>query len=102
MRTLSIGSLAGLLAVICQASIITSDPGTGVTTTFTATGLTQGPGPFTVSGFSVTGSNVAFGDVPYGLGTNGSWQNFSFLGANTINTTITIDLGSTFGLVGGF
>src|SRR5882724_4894996 len=102
MRTPGIGLLAGLFAVICQASIITTDPGTGVTTTFTATSLTEGAGPVTVNGFTVTGSNVAFGNVPYGLGTNGSWQNFSFVSANSINTPITIDLMASYGLVGGF
>jgi len=102
MKRFGIGLLSGLLAIVCQASIVTTDPGTGVTTTLTATGLTQGAGPFTVNGFSVAGTNVAFGDAPYGLGNNGAWVSFSFLSANSKDTSITIDLGASFGLVGGF
>src|SRR5437763_2488837 len=102
MKRLGICLLSVSLAVICQAGIITTDPGTGVTTTFTATGLTQGAGPFVINGFSVTGTNVAFGNVPYGLVNNGSWGNFSFVSGNSINTSITFDLGASYGLVGGF
>jgi len=103
MKTISIGLLSGLLAVVCQASIVTSDPGTGTTTVFTGINLTQGAGPFTVDGFPVSGStNVAFGDAPYGLGTNGAWTSFTFVAANSNNGTITIDLGALYGLVGGF
>src|SRR5882724_12033584 len=103
MRTLSIGLIAGLFVVTCQATLITLDPGTGTTTTFTATGLTQGAGPFTVNGFSVTGStSVAFGDTPYSLVTNGSWIGFSFVGLNANAGSFTFDLGASYGLVGGF
>ena len=102
MRTLSIGLLAGLLGVTCKAGIITTDPGTGATTIFTATGLTQGPGPVIVNGFSVAGTNVAVGDAPFGLGNNGAWIGFSFLSANSKDTSITINLGASYGLVGGF
>jgi hypothetical protein len=103
MRTLGIGLISGLFVVTCQASVLFTDPGTGTTTVFTATGLTQGAGPFTINGFSVSGStNVAFGDAPYGLGNNGAWTSFSFVAANSNNGTITIDLGASYGLVGGF
>jgi len=102
MRTLSICLILGLFGVICHAGVITVDPGTGVTTVFTGTGLTQGAGPSIVNGFSVSGTNVAFGDAPYGLGNNGAWSSFSFLSANTNSTSITIDLGASYGLVGGF
>jgi len=88
--------------VICQAGLITTDPGTGTTTTFTATGLTQGAGPVTVNGFVVTGTNVAYGNAPYGLGNNGAWTSFSFVSPNSNSTSITFDLGALYGLVGGF
>jgi hypothetical protein len=103
MKTVVVGLLSGMLAVVCQASIVTTDPGTGTTTVFTGINLTQGAGPFTVNGFSISGStNVAFGDAPYGLGNNGAWTSFSFVAANSNNGTITIDLGASYGLVGGF
>src|SRR5437763_15283409 len=102
MKRLGICLLSVSLAVICQAGIITTDPGTGVTTTFTATGLTQGAGPFIINGFSVTGSNVAFGNVPFGLVNNGVWSSVSFVSGNTINTSITFDLGAPYVFVGGF
>jgi len=102
MKTLGTALIAGLFTVVSQAAIITTDPGTGTTTTFTGINLTQGAGPFTVNGFSVTGTNVAFGDAPYGLGTNGAWTSFSFVSANSGDTTITIDLGASYGFVGGF
>jgi hypothetical protein len=77
MRILSVVLAISSCASLSQASVLFADPGTGVTTTFTPTGLTQGAGPFVVNGFSVTGSpNVAFGDVSYGLLTNGSWSSF--------------------------
>jgi hypothetical protein len=103
MRTLVTGLISGLFVVTCQAGVLFSDPGTGTTTVFTATGLTQGAGPFTINGFSVSGSSiVAFGDAPYGLGNNGAWTSFSFVAANSNNGSITFDLGASYGLVGGF
>jgi len=102
MRALGITLISGLLAIVCQASIITTDPGTGTTTVFTSTGLTQAPGPFTINGFSVNGStDVAFGNVPYGLGTNGAWTEFSFVAANSSTDSITFDLGASYSLAGG-
>jgi len=102
LRILNIALISGLFLVICQAGLITTDPGTGTTTTFTATGLTQGAGPVTVNGFVVTGANVAYGNAPYGLGNNGAWVSFSFVAANSNNGSITFDLGALYGLVGGF
>ena len=89
-------SLAGLISI---------DPGTGVTTTFTTTG-NQGfnnPGPVVLDGFAVTGSpQVTYGDVGYGLASNGSWSSFSWVATNNGTGSITFNLGGTFGLVGGF
>jgi hypothetical protein len=102
MRKLSIGLIAALSITICQGGLITSDPGTGTTTTFTGTNSTDGAGPFVVNGFSVSGTNVAFGDAPYGLGTNGAWVSFSWVAANSSSSAITFDLGASYGLVGGF
>ncbi len=93
---------SGLIQTPAFASPITIDPGTGTTTTFTANGLTQGAGPFVVDGFTVTGQpNVALGNVPYALGTNGNW-NLSFVGTNDNSGSFTIDLGGLFGLAGSF
>jgi hypothetical protein len=87
------------------ASLISIDPGTGVTTTFTTTG-NQGfgdPGPVVLDGFSVTGSPQAtYGDVGYGLDSNGSWNDFSWVATNNGTGSITFNLGGSFGLVGGF
>src|SRR5689334_22973868 len=87
---------------MCQADLITTDPGTGTTTTFNVSGLTQGPGGFSVDGFGVFGTpNVAFGNAPYALGNNGVW-NFSYVGSNSNFGSFTFDLGASFGLVGVF
>jgi hypothetical protein len=87
------------------AGLITTDPGTGVTTTFTTTG-NQGfndPGPVVLNGFSVTGSpQVTYGNVGYGLAANGSWSGFSWVATNNGTGSITFNLGGSFGLAGGF
>jgi len=103
-------AIALLGAFLCFASfslagLITSDPGTGVTTTFTTTG-NQGfgdPGPVVLNGFTVTGSpQVTYGNVNYGLGANGSWSSFSWVATNNGSGSITFNLGGSFGLVGAF
>jgi len=103
-------AIALLGAFLCFASfslagLITSDPGTGVTTTFTTTG-NQGfgnPGPVVLDGFTVTGSpQVTFGNASYGLGGNGSWNSFSWVATNNGTGSITFNLGGSFGLVGAF
>ena len=103
MRILSLIVVMGSCVNLSQASVLFADPETGVTTTFTPTGLTQGAGPFVVNGFSVTGSpNVAFGDVGYGLAANGSWSSFPWVATNNGTGSLTFDLGGLYAFVGGF
>ena len=89
-----------------SATLITTSPGTGTITTFTATGLTVVPGPVVVDGITVSGNpNVTYGDAPYGLGEapgNGRWTGFSFVGTNSPVAVVTFNLGANFGYVGGF
>ena len=86
-----------------QATLVTSDPGTGSTTVFTATGNNGfgDPGPVVVDGITWTGSpQVTYGDAGYGLGSNGSW-NWGWVATNNGDSSITADLGGGFSFVGG-
>jgi hypothetical protein len=100
------GLFAGALMVMApaHAALITSDPGTGTTTVFTATGNNGfgNPGPVTLDGFVWTGNpQVTYGNAGYGLLSNGSWS-MSWIATNNGNGSITVDLGATYGLVGAF
>lgn len=102
-KFLSVLIVALVMAQSSQASLITIDPGTGATTTFTATGNTgyNIPGPAVINGISWTGSpQVQYGNNTYYLGTNGFW-NMSWVGTNG-RGSITANLGGNYGFVGGF
>lgn len=109
MNIKSVHSFVALLLMVlfvgsAQAGLITLDPGTGVTTTFTQTGNNGfgNPGPVVLDGFTATGNpQVTYGNAGYGLASNGSW-NWSWVATNNGTGTITFDLGGVFGLVGGF
>ena len=90
---------------VSRATLLFSDPGTGTTTTFPATGANGGgAGPYVVNGFTVTGQHVvSYGDFFFGLGAKGSWSGFPLVTTTTDSAgTFTIALGGLFGLVGGF
>lgn len=99
-------SLMLLFVGSAQAGLITSNPGTGVTTTFTQTGSTNASGPVMLDGFTITGDpQFSYGDSLYGIGGsagNGRWTDFSWIGTGNGLSTFTIDLGGLYGLVGGF
>jgi hypothetical protein len=82
--------------------LLTSDPNTGTTTTFTDTGSNSfGAGPASLDGFQVTGNPTVFsGNVTYGLGSNGSW-NQSWIATNDGDGSMTFNLGGAYSLVGG-
>src|SRR4051794_33409407 len=95
---------AGVLGAPARASLVTSDPGTGTTITFTATGNNGfgNPGPVVVDGVTVTGNpQVTYGDAHYVLVANGSWD-MSWVATNNGSGTINFDLGGLYGLAGGF
>jgi len=97
MICLSVGS--------AQAVLLTTDPGTGTTTTFSTSGNNGfgNPGPVVVDGVTLTGNpQVTWGDAGYGLTGNGQWSNFHWVATNNPAGTVTFDLGGLFGLVGGF
>jgi len=103
------GSLfLGLGLSTMRADLLTVDPGTGTTTTFTTTGNNGfgNPGPVVLNGFSVTGNPQAtYGNAGYGLAGNGCWSCsplFSWVATNNGTGSITFDLGGLFGFVGGF
>ena len=62
------------------------------------------PGPIPVGGgINVTGNPLVWlGDVSYNLGSNGTWDGFSWVATNSNTATVTFDLGGLFGAVGGF
>jgi hypothetical protein len=83
--------------------LLTSDPGTGTTTTFTDTGNNGfgNPGPVSLDGFSVTGNpQVTWGNAGYTIGNNGFW-NQSWIATNDGIGSITFNLGGAYSLVGG-
>jgi hypothetical protein len=94
--------LSFFIAGASQATLITVDPGNGTTTAFTQTGVNSSAGPVVVDGISISGDpQFYYGDAPYSLATNGSW-NSSWVATNSPSSTITFDLGGLFGFVGGF
>jgi hypothetical protein len=87
-----------------NATLLTADPGTGTTTTFTATGNNGfgDPGPVLINGIVVTGNPQAtYGDATYYLASNGMW-NQSWVATNDSSGSITFALGGLYGLVGAF
>jgi hypothetical protein len=101
----------GLTSPSLRANLLTTDPGTGTTTTFTATGAHSSTSVVLLNGFTVTGtSQFWYGDFATGLGMNGSWGyccgsrvSFSWVSPESEGAeSITIDLGGLFGFVGGF
>jgi hypothetical protein len=83
--------------------LLTSDPNTGTTTTFTDTGNNGfgNPGPVSLDGFSVTGNpQVTWGNAEYLLANNGAWTQ-SWIGTNNGSGSVTFDLGGAYSLVGG-
>jgi hypothetical protein len=90
-------------AFSAHAALVTTDPMTGTTTTFTATGVTgvSAPGTAVVDGITWSGSpQFYYGAASYGLGSNGFWD-WSFVATNGTGS-ITASLGGGFGLAGGF
>lgn len=87
----------------CSTILVTSDPGTGTTTTFTNTGNNGfgDPGPTLLDGFSVTGNPQAtYGNADYYIGANGFW-NQSWIATNDGDGSITFNLGGAYSFVGG-
>jgi hypothetical protein len=90
------------LAGGAQAALVTLDPGTGTTTTFTGTPY-LGAGPVVVNGISWTGSpQVYSGFGPYGFSSNGSWNWGMVAMATNSSSSITASLGAGYSFVGGF
>jgi hypothetical protein len=84
-----------------QAAVITIPPGGGTRTTFhryriEPTGAESQP----VNGFTISG-NLRDGDAPYGLISNGSWDDFAWVGTFGTGTPFQIDLGGLFSTAGG-
>jgi hypothetical protein len=113
------GAGIGLLAfvAICgvglaaHAALLTTDPGAGTTTVFTGSGSIASPGPVTLDGFVWTGNPAVVSDNGrYGVGANGAWSpsgEFWWIATYGVTTpdgvsSITVNLGGNFGLVGGF
>jgi hypothetical protein len=88
-----------------SAILLTSDPGTGTTTTLTGTSCAN-VASVVVDGFSVSGNpNVYSCNTQYGLFLNGTWgapTKFSYITTNNGSGSMTVDLGANYGLVGGF
>jgi len=101
-RILALATLAlSTGAAFGSSMLLTSDPGTGTTTTFTDTGLASSPGPVMLDGFSVTGNPyVAWGNNSYLLSSNGFW-NQSWIGTNYLTGSVTFNLGGDYSFVGG-
>ena len=112
VKRLSLPGLAMFVGVLLapttswSAVLLTIDPGTGTTTTFTGTGFDTTSEPVTLDGFSVTGNpSVSYGNVSYGLGANGIWSldnDFPWIAASSKFGTVTFDLGGQYGFAGGF
>jgi hypothetical protein len=101
-RILALAALAlSTGAAFGSSMLLTSDPGTGTTTTFTDTGYTSSAGPVMLDGFSVTGNpNFAWGNDTYGLNDNGFWSQ-SWIGTNSYGGSVTFKLGGDYSFVGG-
>lgn len=91
-----------------HATLLTLDPGTGTTTTFTTAGGNgyDNPGPVVVNGITWTGSpEVTYGDADYFISSNGNWSTspkFAWVATNNRTGSITASLGGGFRFVGGF
>jgi uncharacterized protein (TIGR03382 family) len=94
--------------MVCATSafgtLLITDPGTGVTTTFPAAPLvTNIPGPVVYGGFTITGHpTFSYGSsTSYGLGANGHWD-LTNVATDSMTSIVEIDLGALYGVVGGF
>lgn len=99
-----VAAIMACLATASQAALITTAPSGGTTTVFTATGNTNTAGPVVLDGFTFSGSpGFAYGDQSWGIGSNGGWSTFSWVGSTGGGTSIvTVDLGGSFSAVGLF
>jgi hypothetical protein len=99
-------AMLGCTPGFASTVLLTSDPGTGATTTFTYAGYgySSYTAPAVLYGFTVSGSSYFLnGDIDVGLGSNGTWVNTPYLGPTVYtNSSMTIDLGGAYSLVGGF
>jgi hypothetical protein len=104
---------ASLFAIMgtAHATLLTTQPSGGTTTTLTTITGTWTFSPSVVAGgYTVTanpGFNVWYGDSSYGLVDNGSWGNFAWVGGYCFSDgngdcTATINLGGLYSAVGGF
>jgi len=80
--------------------LLTADPHTGTTTSFTDTGFLSFTSAVTLDGFPITTTFGWAGNVPYELTSNGSWTQ-SWIGTD-LDGSITFNLGGAFGFVGAF
>jgi hypothetical protein len=104
MRNTVLALAVALCSTSAFAGLLTTDPGTGVTTIFPdATLVTDIPGPVVYGGFTITGNpTFSYGSsTSYGLGTNGVWD-LNNVATDSATSSAIINLGGLFGLVGGF
>lgn len=97
--------MLAMSAAPVEAALVTSSANFNNATTTVFSTVAQGLGPANLNGFTVTGTGAGFfaaDDRNYGLTTNGNWTNFGFLGLFTNESTLTIDLGASYGSVGAF
>jgi len=103
---LAVGLLVG--PMVASATLLTTAPSGGTTTTFTSTGNNGfgNAGPVSIDGFSVTGSlQVTYGNAAYNIAPNGFWSQqspFSWVATNDSVSSITFDLGGLFSSAGFF
>lgn len=104
MKLIGCVLLGLMMAASSNAALITSSAGGGTITTFTGTGCNCGvTGPIVIDGFSIDGiPNFSYGDVTYGLASNGTWSGLSWVATNSSASSVTIDLGGLYDWVGGF
>jgi len=103
----SLAACALVSPAMVHASLTTSAP-TGTTTVLSTVSGTYATAPSVVAGgfnvFAPSGESVWYGDSSFGLSSNGSWNNFAWVGGycGSDSCTATIDLGGSFSSVGGF
>ena len=105
MRRLIFVFAIGLLSQPSSATLITSAPAGGTTTTFpTGDQACEGASTRTVGGFVMSSNYQWCHDYSgsFGFHLNGYWVDFGLVGDNSGVTTITIDLGGLQSAVGGF
>ena len=97
------GLFAGAIAL--NATLLTSKPaGTATTVLTTVSGTHAESASVVANGFTITGSQVWYGDSLFGLGGNGSWNSFAWVGGDcfTGSCEAVVNLGGLFSSVGGF